>query len=165
MSRLTLSTLALIPLLAACGDKGGDDTGGAVDADLATAQDIWSEIAGYDSWNQTADWTGIQESADGTHGSHVQIWLNDLAYDTIEAGAGGDMPDGAILVKEGYSDSSGASLNAITAMKKISGFDSEHGDWFWVNYSEDGTVNMYGSESACYGCHESGQDYVRFTTW
>lgn len=167
MHKLALTPLLLLPLALACGDKddtGADDTG-AVDADLATAQQIWTEIVGYDGWNQTAEWTGVQESADGTHGSHVQIWLNDDAYDVIAAGAGGELPDGSILVKEGYSDSSGATVNAVTVMKKIAGYDAEHGDWFWVNYDLDGSVNLYGQVSGCYGCHSSGQDFVLFTTW
>lgn len=166
MKTLTLAALATLPLTLACGDKddtGGDDSG--VDPDLATAQDIWTDIAGYSDWSQTADWTGVVESADGTHGPYVQIWLNDAAYDTITGGGGGDMPDGAIIVKEGYSDASGSAVNAVTVMKKISGFDPDHGDWFWVNYSDDGTINVYGSASGCYDCHSSGQDYVRFTTW
>lgn len=39
------------------------------------------------------------------------------------------------------------------------------GDSFWGKYSADGTASVAGADSSCYGCHESGQDCVKVTTW
>ena len=47
--------------------------------------------------------------------------------------------------------------------KKIEGFDSDHGDWFWASYDSNGDINKAGSISSCYNCHASGTDYIRFT--
>ncbi|MCB9780912.1 MAG: cytochrome P460 family protein [Alphaproteobacteria bacterium] len=156
--------------LVGCGDKDGDtgvgdDGDSKDDANLATAQALWTEIDGYEGWSQTADWIGIQPSVDGTHGDYVQIWANTTAYGTITGGGGGDMPDGAVLVKEGYDDETGSTLTGITVMKKVDGFDADNGDWFWAKYQADGTIELYGSVSGCSGCHSSGQDYVQFETW
>jgi len=95
----------------------------------------------------------------------VQIWLNTGALDTVEAAAGDTMPTGAILVKEGYDDAAGSSLRAVTAMKKINNYNGSAGDWFWAQFDGDGNVSAAGKVSSCISCHESGQDYVRSTTW
>ncbi len=168
MSRVSrLALPAALALLAACGDKGGDDSGspagGATDAELAAS--LWTEIADHASWEQVSGWEGIQPSTDGTHGDYVQIWVNPDAAATLAAAAGGEMPDGAVIVKEGYADGAGASVNAVTAMKKIAGYAPDAGDWFWAAYDTEGNVMTAGQSSSCVDCHALGQDYVRFTTW
>jgi len=165
---------ALFAMLAttaiACGKGDGDsggDAGSDISADdLALAEATWAEINGYESWSQLDPWVGIQASTD-VHGDYVQIWANGVAESTVTAAAGGDMPDGAITVKEGYSDEAGSSINAITVMKKMSGYDSANGDWFYARYTADGTVTMAGQSAVdmCVGCHAAGQDSVRAWTW
>jgi hypothetical protein len=163
-------TVLLLSTLVACSEKDGDSgasDGAAVSGeDAATADALWSEISGYDSWEQLAPWTGIQPSTD-VHGDYVQIWANTTAAATVQAAAGGDMPDGAITVKEGYSDEAGTSITAITVMKKISGYDSANGDWFYARYTADGTLTAAGESAAgsCAGCHAAGQDSVRAWEW
>ena len=151
--------------LASCSDKASeDDTGG--DADAALAAELWSDMDGYASWWQDAEWTGIQPSDDGTHGDYVQIWFNTAVADTLGAAAGGDMPDGAILVKEGYDDEAGATVAGLTAMRKIAGYAPDGGDWFWAKFDPaTGEVLKAGEDDSCSGCHLAGQDYVRFQTW
>lgn len=158
---------AATALALACGDKedgdsGGDSgaSGGLSAADQAAAEDLWSEISGYETWNQHADWTGIQASEDGTHGSHVQIWFNGTAAGSFEGG-GDEMAEGSILVKEGYSSADGATVNAVTVMKK------DGGDWFWARYSASGDVTTAGADAAgsCGGCHAAGKDGIRFISW
>ena len=151
----TLATLA-----AACGDKD-DDTGadvGLTDDERAAA--VWSDISGYESWNQLDDFTGVLVS-ESVHGSYVQIWYDDAAFEHVQGGSG-DVPDGATIVKEGYSDE-GTTLTGITVMEKDSSFGST--GWFWANFSEDGTVNLAGDQSACSDCHSAGQDYNLTATW
>ena len=108
------------------------------------------------------DWTGVKASLDGTHGDFVQIWLNQEALPSFEDSTSADLPYGSISVKEGYSSSDGSTINTITVMKKIEGFDPDHGDWFWASFDPDGDVNKAGSISSCYNCHASGTDYIRF---
>ena len=76
------------------------------------------------------------------------------------------LPLGSILVKEGYSDSEGQSLNKVTIMKKINGYDPNHNNWFWANYNSSGELaGNNGAESMCYNCHASGKDYILFKDW
>jgi len=162
--------LWLVPLvLAACATdtKGGDDAvdSGGPDAAELRAADLWPDLEGYADWAQHEDWTGVVASEDGSHGPHVSIWMNQLAADAIAAADGGAMPEGAILVKEGYSDAEGTDSNGITVMLK----EADWGDdgWFWAKYKAgtDGEVALAGSPTACTGCHSTGQDSVRFVSW
>ena len=130
--------------------------------DEKTAEGIWQEIQGYSNWGQAVDWTGVKASLDGTHGNFVQIWLNQEALPSFEDSTSANLPYGSISVKEGYSSSDGTSINTITVMKKIEGFDPDHGDWFWASFDPNGDVNKAGSISSCYNCHASGTDYIRF---
>ena len=130
--------------------------------DEKTAEDIWQEIQGYSNWGQAVDWSGVKASLDGTHGNFVQIWLNQEALPSFEDSTSADLPYGSISVKEGYSSSDGTSINTITVMKKIEGFDPYHGYWFWASFDPNGDVNKAGSISSCYNCHASGTDYIRF---
>ena len=130
--------------------------------DEKTAEDIWQEIQDYANWGQAVDWTGVKASLDGTHGDFIQIWLNQEALPSFEDSTSADLPYGSISVKEGYSSSDGSNINTITVMKKIEGFDPDHGDWFWASFDPNGDVNKAGSISSCYNCHASGTDYIRF---
>ena len=151
-----LFLLLIISLFAGCENDEGKSE------DEKTAEDIWQEIQGYSNWGQAVDWTGVKASLDGTHGDFVQIWLNQEALPSFEDSTSANLPYGSISVKEGYSSSDGTSINTITVMKKIEGFDPDHGDWFWASFDPNGDVNKAGSISSCYNCHASGTDYIRF---
>ncbi len=147
-------------LLAACGEKEGDSGSDAGTDDAQIADDLWSSMSGYSSWSQLESWSGVVASTDGTHGAYVQIWANDLAYDALVAGTA--VPDGGIVVKEGYNDEAGTDLNGITAMQKITGYDADNGDWFWAMYDTAGAASVTGAASGCYGCHSAYDDYTAF---
>ena len=131
------------------------------EADQALADELWAEMTGYNEWSQHENWQGINPSIDGTHGSHVQIWLNDSAFTAIQS-LKTVMSENSILVKEGYSNAAGSSLTGITAMKKIAGYNPDHGDWFWAKYKSSGSVENAGKPNACVNCHAVGDDYLRF---
>ena len=165
--RKMLQLLAALSLVA-CAAKDAEDDTAADDqddssdideADFATAEALWTEISGYETWPQVAPWEGVQVS-ESVHGSHVQIWANQTSIDHIDAAGGGDMVDGAIHVKEGYSSADGAA-EAITVMKK------DGGTWFYARYSPSGDIELAGESALglCQGCHTSGQDEVLFATW
>lgn len=143
-STLFLAALSATALMGCAGDASTDT--GAFDDDQIAA-DLWEEIAGYDSWSQTDEWTGVQPSG-RVHGAYVQIWHNQLAFDNTS----GEAPDGAISVKENY-DAADGEPNKVFVQKKIAGYDPDNGDWFWARYSTDGTVETAGSVSGCYDCH------------
>ncbi len=148
-------------LLAACGDKDADSGDSLSGEDAQLAEDLWTAMSGYSGWSQLESWTGVVASADGTHGPYVQIWANDLAYDALVAGTA--VPDGGLVVKEGYDDEAGTALRGISAMQKITGYDADSGDWFWAMYdASSGAASQAGSVSGCYGCHSAYDDYTAF---
>ena len=150
--------LMIIMFLASCENEAEKSQ------DEKTAESIWQEINGYESWPQASEWSGVMASIDGTHGSFVQIWINDVAMPSFQDSISSELPFASLLVKEGYSDNNISSINNITVMKKIEGYDPDHGDWFWASFSKNGEVNNAGSISSCYNCHASGTDFIRFST-
>jgi hypothetical protein len=137
----------------------GTDSLGDAEVDALT-QTVQSELdAGYEDWGQLAEAEGVIESA-SVHGSHVQIWLNGDALDTIEAAEGADLPAGAMIVKQGYNDADGTDLGDLTVMYK----DADFG-WFWYSEGADGEVKEAGDVAMCSNCHSGGQDMVLVTSW
>ena len=149
-------------LVAGCGAGKGDTAGGSLDEETqALVDEMDAAASGYETWDQTATWTGVVATPGGTHGESVQIWWNTEAYDTVQAQSGGDMPEGALIVKEGYNDDAGSDLKAVTYMWK------KDGDWFWVGKAASGTVASAGyGISECADCHAaSTNDWVFAETW
>ena len=139
--------------LLACGDDTKDT--GVSEEDAA----LWEEISDYSDWQQLENWTGVNAS-DSVHGVAMQTWYNDTAYEGLMQGEEA-MPNGSIIVKEGYADTEGSDINAITVMKKIDGYNSEAGDWYWASFNVDGSVNTSGAVDMCISCHNSSQrDYL-----
>ena len=153
--------LTLSLALTACGDKTSD-TGENTDSNANTplAEELWGEIDDLSGWNQMLNWEGVVASSTA-HGSFVQIWLNDAAFDALSSGAA--VPDGGIIVKESYNDAEGTDLNNYTVMKKITAYNSSAADWFWANFAVDGSINIAGTPDACTSCHSSSEDYLQFT--
>lgn len=73
----------------------------------------------------------------------------------------GEAPAGSIAVKENFADADGATLEALTVMRRVAGYHPEGGDWFWAQYGADGTVMAAGRVEMCVSCHAgSTTDYV-----
>ena len=161
--RTTLIAAALMVVGCSTGKDTGDTaTGNAIDADTQALIDAMdAEAAGYNAWSQTTNWNGVVSTPGGVHGESVQIWWSPDAYNTVVAQAGGDMPEGALIVKEGYDNAGGSSLKAVTYMWK------KDGDWFWVGKSAAGNVASAGYGIAeCADCHAaSTHDMVMAETW
>ncbi len=133
--------------------------------DQERANEIWDEINGYQSWGQISEFSGIQPS-NNAHGSYVQVWINEIVESFLsDSSSSGQLPNGSLIVKEGYSDSNGSDVSKITIMKKIEGYDPNNNDWFWANYNPGGDLGgKNGREASCFNCHASGQDYILSTS-
>ncbi len=131
--------------------------------DSELTERIWEQLDGYQDWNQTPDWTGVQYSWRGAHGPAVQIWYDGRARSGVEQGK--DYANGSMLVKEAYNDPEGTQLASVTVLKKIDGYDPEHNDWFFAVYDPaTGESAASGKVDFCISCHEAAEhDYVMFT--
>jgi hypothetical protein len=103
----------------------------------------------YQNWQL---WPGKTKLYEGKHphGALLTTYVSKGAYDAIEAKAG-RIPDGEFIVKENYTPNK--KLAAVTVMYKKDGYNAEGGDWFWLKYAPDGTIQKEGKVGGCIGCH------------
>lgn len=148
--------LCVLSLLA-CADKAGSDGGVSAEEDrLAT--DLWAEIEGYEAWPLPAEASGAPTESASHSGAFVLTYLNEAlaAWDGAD-----EAPAGAIAVKEAYAEEAGETLEGLTVMKKMSGYDEDNGDWFWASYTAEGAVRDAGALEMCARCHAAApSDFV-----
>lgn len=117
----------------------------------AVGQDVISYLneANYHGW---ALWPGKTELYKGRHphGAFLTTYVSKGAYQAIDKKAG-CIPSGEFVVKENYD--ADKKLAAITVMYKLAGYNAEAGDWFWLKYDPDGSVQKEGKVGGCIGCH------------
>jgi len=120
---------------------------------------------GYRRW---AAWPGTEQGkpSQAPHGAFVRIYANPAAQANRQA-----LPHGTVLVKENYGDDR-QTLAAITVMYRAQGFDPQNGDWYWIKYLPDGSVDamdtpqgrmaVAGRVSMCIQCHSgaNGNDFT-----
>lgn len=138
------------------------------------AGDLWNLIKGEDYQSNWKMWPGRGAMYEGfrPHGVFLTTYVNDAAYNAIVK-KDGEMPYGAIIVKENYLRDK--SFISITVMCKIKGYNTEGGDWFWAKLWPDGSVKrrltlnsigegvlLAGKVGSCLECHsrQSENDYV-----
>ena len=137
----------------------------ASDMPEASGAALWEHLQSADYRANWELWPGKGEKYEGTepHGMLLTTYLNDLAHDAL-TNAAGRMPADAIIVKENYMPD--GTLAAITTMYKVEGYNSEAGDWHWVKFLPDGSIDMdgmaQGKVAMCIGCHtgKADNDYV-----
>jgi hypothetical protein len=107
----------------------------------------------YEKW---AMWPGKGKLYQGTepHGALLTTYVNETALKGIEE-QGGELADGAIIVKENYMPDK--TLAAVTVMYKKAGYNPEGGDFFWLKYTPDGKIEGEGKVPMCIGCHTAAQ--------
>lgn len=96
------------------------------------------------------------------HGTHQETYVNRVAAADPEG-----LPPGAIIVQENFQKDQ-RKLVDVTVMCRLTGFDPEHGDWYWVKFRPDGTVvrdgetRLSGKVVSCIECHgrAAGGDFV-----
>ena len=131
---MALAILGAVLVLAACGGSSEPELPDTTEASLLAYLDEVDYQGNWDLWpNSTEKYPG-----EDPHGALLTIRMNDAAFNAV----GGAMPDGAIIVKENHTPA--GDLAAITVMYKKSGYAPEHGDWFWLKNTTDGSDDRAG---------------------
>ena len=127
-----------------------------------TGASVWSFLQAENYQDQWQLWPGQGQLYEGNepHGLLLTTYLNDIAYDALQGDAT-TMPDGAIIVKENYV-AADSTLDAVTTMYKVAGYNPEHNDWFFVKQDPDGVVEVEGKVAGCQSCHQAqrNNDYL-----
>ncbi len=126
---------------------------------------LWTFLAnpqtGYRRW---APWPGTEQGkpSQAPHGAFVRIFANAAALANQKS-----PPHGSVIVKENYAEDR-QTLAAVTVMYRSQGFDPQNGDWYWIKYLPDGSVDamdtpqgrmaVAGRVSMCVQCHSGAQD-------
>ena len=135
------------------------------------ANELWNKIQSENYWVNWKTWPVKEAFYKGgeLHGALLTTYVNDTALKTI-INKKGQMPPGAIIITENYMPDK--TLDSITVMHKIEGFNPKVNDWFWVKFGPDGkiataekygqTLNLAGKVAACIECHgeQSANDYI-----
>jgi hypothetical protein len=136
--------MAIALLSAACRDN----------QDPQGATELWSRVSqsGYRSWVRARSYPK-REPSFTLHGGSVEIFLNPA----LAAARDGKtplqkFPDGAMVVKEGYSGNSD-DLAIVAVMEKRAG------EWYFAEYSGDGEALFSGRPKICVDCHEARKDH------
>lgn len=135
------------------------------------ANELWNKIQSENYWANWKKWPDKEAFYKGRepHGALLTTYVNDAALKTI-IDKEGQMPSGAIIITEDYMPDK--TLDSITVMHKIEGFNPKVNDWFWVKFGPDGkiataekygqTLNLAGKVAACIECHggQSANDFI-----
>jgi hypothetical protein len=112
----------------------------------------------YQKWEL---WPGTHTLYEGSrpHGAYLTTRVNDTAMGALKGGRK-EFPPGSIIVKENYTESK--KLTAVTVMYKVDGYNPDGGNWYWLKYRPDGTVDVDGKVGSCINCHRArmGYDWV-----
>ena len=146
--------LALLALLAPASLAGCSS-----DAE-AEAEKLLAELQAQDyrSFTRAPGWETPRLPSDGHHGNFVDLYINDVMEQAVAAGwPRGRAPEGAVIIKDGWSDAEGEILHQIAVMKKGEGGE----EWFYAEYTGKGKALEAGEDfPECLGCHAAGHDYV-----
>jgi hypothetical protein len=126
---------------------------------------FWNHIvkkdAAYNTWKSLA-----REMADvgieNPHSNVSRTYANKIAADDAKA-----LPIGSILVREDYDDK--GKRKSISVMYRVKDYDKEHGNWYWFQYQENGSIMrdvgkkaIAGKVTSCIECHvkANGKDFT-----
>jgi len=147
MSRLAV-LLGLTISLGACAERSEAD---AV-RDQLMDDDYRRAYARAPGWE-----SGRQPAEGGPHGAFVDIYVNDVLEEAIDAGEAIERwPEGSIIVKDGWSAAAGGDYEFLAFMER------RDDGWFWGEYRGNGRLVAAGlNDGRCADCHAAGQDSVR----
>lgn len=135
----------------------------ALNAIDTTAEAVWEHLEDVSYAGNWDAWPGTEPFYEGRepHGMLLTTYVNDAGLEGIarlRQGAQSRMPLGSVIVKENYQPDS--TLASVTVMYKARQYDAEHGNWFWMKRTADGSVPASGRVGSCMDCHEDGPDYL-----
>ena len=122
----------------------------------------------YENWAPAPNSKGDFYVGSSPHGAFLKMYLNRVAI-----GNPAELPAGSIIVKENYHVDR-STLKAITVMYRSKAYNPANGDWYWIKFNPDGTVDstsvesgskpMAGKVTSCIECHSDaeGDDYTFF---
>jgi len=145
--RLASALLPAALLLAACARQ--DDA-------PAEAASLWDRIhaaPGFSTWRRAPGYATRRPSFTA-HSRAVDIYVNDVvsaALATPPPGPTRRLPDGSIIVKEGFGGSGDRALVAV--------MEKREGEWFWAEYDDAGEPLFSGRPSVCLDCHRAREGY------
>jgi len=164
-------SITLLLVLAGCRGEDeeqgqGAEGGEMANKDVVHAQQLWTQIENYENWTEPEGFKGWQKGT-SPHGSILRYYVNAAAEQDLTK-------NGAVIVKENYSEENKNALKSVTVMEKRTGYDPETNNWFYVKYSPEGKVmeNPKGAKLAglvgkggtqgCIPCHRDagGGDYL-----
>jgi hypothetical protein len=169
-SKLYLIPIALLSLsiiLVSCFTESEEGP-----SDLEIANEIWGKMSAENYNDQTGAWkfwpgkTGIYSPDTTLHSSaphgppkFFQTFVNSVGYESVQSKSF-PLPDGTIIAKQHYDSTK--TLNEVTVMTKRKGYDAANNDWFWTEFSSDGTVKAQGKVLGCIACHSAkkSDDYI-----
>ncbi len=161
-SRLLFVAL-LLPVPSAMGQSGTRDS------KQAHYDVLWSWLSAnnYKQWNGVDGRAPIFQEGESPHGALIKTYISPKTASNLK-----DLADGSVIVKENYSPDK--KLMAITVMHRSTGFDPEHGDWYYAKYTPSGQVEktppemksmpIAGKFMMCTQCHSGagGGDFAFF---
>jgi hypothetical protein len=120
---------------------------------------LWKYITETNPYLGWAIWPGYDHMVKGQspHGAWVKYYVNGIAMKAAREGKD-VMPYGAILVKENYAQDK-KTLESLTPMYRVKGYNPEGGDWFWAKFGPDGKVIDEGKVKSCIECHKVAGDF------
>lgn len=106
------------------------------------------------------------EETERAHDNFMRVRFNYKAASVLNSDGhlpkGVSFPDSSVIVKEIYSEKTGAA-EILAVMVKLKGAPNSNKDWLWAEYSPTGEVEYSVSKNgkACVSCHKSTYDNVR----
>lgn len=114
--------------------------------------------------NMSADSTDLlaqsaKSQASPHKGKYFHVYMTDSGVGIIKNGKG-VYPEGTVIVKEKFSDSTAKTTELFTVMvKRQKGFNPDGGDWEYFVISGDAKkITQRGKIESCMNCHDSYQD-------
>ena len=157
MGKLGIYTVAwlIVILFLSCGSPDPNATQVSDFEDYAS----WKKV---NSQSITGDQSGALGRAHEGAAGFREVYVNRVG----EAGLAGaaEFPAGSIVVKESFNESGGqkGNLTGVTVMvKRSEGFDTDHGDWEYINATAGLKIRGQGSMRNCIDCHaKADTDYI-----
>ena len=125
--------------------------------DDISAETLWKRIAEETDFKRYSYWPGHEKIQPGQapHGPFHRVFINRALLDGLPS-PDRHAAEGSIIVKENLN--SDQKVTGLTVMAKVTGFDSEAGDWFWASYSPEGEARRAGKLEGCIQCHAGMED-------